>query len=191
MEPKIEMGPPRPEKPKGLYHASSNKEVTEFEPRAESYRDPEEGPVVFATPDKAFASMFIVPTDGSWVEIVTFDNVNCIAVADEERFKKLDKGGSIYSLPNDQFECDINKSKNECEWTSRDTVKPEDQLDYDLGLDAMIENGVQVYFVDQATFEKIQQSDDLGLEILKSLKSENQKSGKNVKKLPEQLNAPH
>lgn len=44
----------------------------------------------------------------------------------------------------------------------------------------MIENGVQVYFVDKPTFKKIQGAEDHGLSILKTLESENQRRGKNV-----------
>jgi hypothetical protein len=36
-------------KPQYLYHASSNKDIKIFEPRAESARHPKEGPKVFAT----------------------------------------------------------------------------------------------------------------------------------------------
>lgn len=45
-------------RPKILYHASPNRSINVFEPRREKVRDPEEGPVVFATPDKALASAF-------------------------------------------------------------------------------------------------------------------------------------
>ena len=44
----------------------------------------------------------------------------------------------------------------------------------------MLENKVQVYFIDQETYKKIQESDDDGLSILKNLESENQKTGINV-----------
>jgi len=49
----------------------------------------------------------------------------------------------------------------------------------------MIENGVQVYFVDQATFSELKKAPDHGLSILKKLESENQKRGQNVTQLHE------
>jgi len=52
-------------KPSVLYHASQNRNVELFEPRAKSYRDRKEGPVVFGTPELPFATMFIVDSDDS------------------------------------------------------------------------------------------------------------------------------
>jgi len=45
----------------------------------------------------------------------------------------------------------------------------------------MIENGVQVYFVDGETHRKIRASKDHGLSIYRELESENQKRGVNIK----------
>ena len=101
------------EKPPFLYHASANRDVKEFEPRVESYRDVDEGPVVFASPDKAYASMFIVPEiDDSWCQIATHEGVATIVISDEKRFKELDRGGVIYSLPPDEFENDLTKNQS-------------------------------------------------------------------------------
>lgn len=168
------------EKPKFLYHGSPNREIEEFEPRAETFRDIDEGPKIFATPDKAYASMFIVPVDDRWAQIATFEGVNCIVISDKERFEELDHGSSIYTFSSETFNTDPEKSKTGREWTSDRNVKPIDKTVYESGLEAMIENGVQVYFVDKSTFEKIQRAEDYGLSILKRLKSENKRRGKNV-----------
>ncbi len=162
---------PEIEKPSVLYHASRSKNVTEFEPRAETVRIPEEGPLVFGTPDVAYASCFIVPTADSWTQVSVFDNsLHVMIISDQKRFKKLDKGGSIYFLPSDSFETDPEKSPSAREWTSKNPVKPSDKKDYKSGLQAMLENGVEVYFVEKETFDRIQKSDDHGLKILKTLK---------------------
>lgn len=55
-------------KPAALYHASGNRDIEEFEPRNRHTRDRSEGPVVFGTPDKAVASMFLVHDDDRWSE---------------------------------------------------------------------------------------------------------------------------
>lgn len=47
------------EKPPFLYHGSAHRDIEELEPRANSYRDLEEGNVVFATPDLAMATIFM------------------------------------------------------------------------------------------------------------------------------------
>jgi len=129
------------EKPKVLYHASSNKIIEKFDPRAESYRDPDEGPVVFAIPDQAYASMFIVPVDDKWSRISIFNDVHAIIISDKERFQKLDKGGAIYSLSSDTFNSDPQKNEPEHEWTSKESVKPSNKTIYENGLEEMIENG--------------------------------------------------
>ena len=68
----------------------------------------------------------------------------------------------------------------EFEWISRQSIKPTEKVVYESALDAMIDNGVQVYFVDKETFEKIKESEDHGVGIIKTLESENQKRGVNI-----------
>jgi hypothetical protein len=168
------------EKPAILYHASQNREIEEFEPHKETYRDPNEGPVIFATPDKAYASCFLVPkaTD-SWCQKSIFTNpedgksIYVMIISDKDRYIKSDRCGAIYSLPNDTFETDLTKSMKSREWTSRETVKPNGKTEYESGLEAMLENKVQVYFTDRETFNKIRKSDDHGFSIIQTLKPEN------------------
>lgn len=53
-----------PEQPSAsLFYASSNKEMESLEPRQENLKNIKEGQAVFATPDKAYASMFLVPVN--------------------------------------------------------------------------------------------------------------------------------
>lgn len=166
-------------KPQFLYHASPNTKITTFEPRAQSVRDETEGPKVFATPDHAYATMHMVPVDDSWTQITTFDGVHYIVISDEQRFHDLDKGGAIYSLPSTAFENDPQKSETGREWTSKTAVSPTNKDAYQSGLEAMIANGVRVYFVDRPMFEKIQTAQNCGYDILQTLESENQKREKN------------
>lgn len=168
-------------KPAVLYHSSPNTEIGEFEPRSDKVRDPNEGPRIFATPDKALASAFIVPTDGSWVNIGRFNEVPYIIISDEQRFKDSDKGGAIYHLPSNTFETDLNKGMKSSEWTSRVPVKPIDKDIYKSGLEAMLSLGVQVYFVDTDTLHRINESADHGYSIVNTLPSENQKLNINPK----------
>ena len=155
-----------------MFHASSDRKISEFLPKAESVRDENEGPVVFATPDEIYASCFIVPTDDSWSQISRFDGAQTFICSDRKKFMQLDKGGSIYSLASETFVTDPEKSRGTREWTSEEKVKPVDKKDYESGLQAMIEHGVKVYFVDAETFKKINEAEDHGLEILKTLTPE-------------------
>ena len=171
-------------KPKLLYHASQNRNLSILEPRADKVRDPEEGSVVFATPDKVMASVFIVPTDDSWTNSGLFGGVNYFVCGDEEKFIKLDRGGAIYTLPSTTFINDPNKGLGKREWTSKRPVKPINKEEFDLGLEAMIEMGVQVYFISKEKFQELKRSSDHGNKILRESVSENHKRNKNIRELP-------
>jgi hypothetical protein len=160
---------PKPEKPPVLFHASSNPDIDIFEPRIRKVRDPNEGPRVFATPSRAMASIFLVETDDSWAQSGAMDDTPYIVISDEERFKKLDKGGVIYSLPNKTFENDPEKGLRELEWTSAEPVTPTNKEFVRSALEDMVKNGVKVYFVDKATFQKIQHSSDHGKSVIDNL----------------------
>jgi hypothetical protein len=161
-------------RPAALYHASRSTEIEEFEPRAESVRDKEEGPMVFASPDKAFATCFLVPTDDSWAKIGRYSEHGKrgpwhVVVSDRERFEALDHGGAIYALPSESFSTDPDKGVGVTEWTSPVAVRPIAKEIIPSGLQAMLEAGVQVYFVDRETFERIKHSDDHGKAIVDGL----------------------
>ena len=170
------------EKPKTLYHGSSNKQIERFEPRAERTRDASEGPKVFATPDKRMASIFIVGTDDSWANSGTYNDVPFLVIGDRERFQKLDQGGVIYHLPSDSFETEPDKGLGKLEWTSGEPVTPSHKEQQHSAIDAMLEHGVQVYFVDPETYEKWRTAPDHGFTIVKSLVSENQR--RNIHPIP-------
>jgi len=78
------------------------------------------------------------------------------------------------------FTIDPRFAKSTKEWTSKVPVKPLSKTEYQSGLEAMLGVGVQVYFVDKNIFRKIKNSEDHGYSILRTLKSENQKEGRNV-----------
>ena len=178
--------------PKILYHGSSNPNLEEIKPNP-STRDPKEGKVVFGAKDLAFATMFLVPNDDTWTAKGRFLDKYFIIISDEKRFRELDKGGAIYAIPGDKFQCDLEKGLGRYEWTTKEPVKPikDKTIIYKSALDAMIENGVEVYFVNKKTFEDIKnikkEANELEdpdfsifhhfhiLKILCSLKSENQK----------------
>lgn len=89
----------------------------------------------------------------------------------------------MYAFPSDTFEYDPHKGMGDKEWTSRKSVKPLSEVRYASALDAMIENGVQVYFVDKKTFEDVGSSDNHGYTILTGLTSENERNNRNVRSL--------
>ena len=160
---------PKFEKPAILYHASRTGDIEAFEPRARSVRDRNEGPRVFASPSRAMVSMFLVKCDDSWVQKGAFDGVPYMIISDEARFRSLDKGSYLYSLPSDTFETDPQKGLREFEWTSAVSVKPIGREFIPSALADMIKQGVKVYFVDRDTFQKIDTAADHGKSIIDAL----------------------
>lgn len=163
--------------PKVLYHSSPNINIDIFEPRKEKIRDPEEGPVVFATPDKALAAAFLVRTDGSWVKIGRFSDGKTqtpwhLVTKNKRRFRRRDKGGAIYHLPTTGFNCDPKKGMGDMEWTNKNSVKPIKKEVFTSGEQAMKDLGVNLYFVDRKTFKAINESVDHGRSIILGLKAE-------------------
>lgn len=166
-----------------LYHASENTDIEILEPKAITFRDKNEGPVVFATPDKAYASMFLTPTDDSWTIKSGYkfneddEKLWITIIGDEKRFRENDKGGAIYTLPKDTF---LAEPKRNSEWVSKTSVKPLKKDIYTNSLDAMIDNNVIVYFVSPEKLEEIKKishdsSERFG--VLKELESENERRG--------------
>ncbi len=169
--------PPETLNPSALYHSSAHRDIESLEPRAESIRDPQEGPVVFATPDKAYAAMFIVPAGDSWTARGRFSTEDDhgpwhMVINGRERFSEADKGGAIYSLPVDQFKSDLHRNMAGTEWASATPVKPTTKEEYNSGLVAMKALGVKVYFVDDPTFRSIRESPDHGHDIISQLVAE-------------------
>ncbi len=179
----------KPKIPEILYHGSRFSGLKKINPKAESIRDSEEGLVVFATSDKAFATMFLGPrADDSWSTKGSFGKTYYTLITDEERYHKEDKGGVIYSLPGKQFYQNLDIGMK-TEYVSKEEIEPIKEEDYASALEAMILNEVQVFFVDGETLDKfkkaIKKSAKEGLEealkILESLESENQKTGRNIR----------
>jgi hypothetical protein len=139
-------------KPEILYSASQNRNINIFEPRENSIRDPNEGPVVFATPDKAYASMFIIPSNDSWTNKGQYQGQYYQVISDEKRYKNLDKGGAIYTFKSDDFETDLTKGMRNKEWISKKPVKPINKEIYESGLGAMKQLGVKIFFVNPDIF---------------------------------------
>ncbi len=171
-------------KPTVLYHASQNRNLEVLEPRAESIRHPDEGPVVFATTEKPY--QFLVPSGDDWTKKVKFNEVSVHIISDRKRYEEADKGGAIYYLDPTTFSNEYPKyGGSRGEWTSKVAIKPFKKEEYESGLQAQLENGVQIFFVDKETFDQIVKAPDHGKGILKSLDSENSIRGINPKEIPD------
>jgi len=173
------------EKPEVLYISAQTRGIKELVPMSGRNRGGDEGAVIFSTPDKALASVFLIEGhNDNWMQIGYFSNIPYVTICmDREDFIKRDKGGVTYTVPSDTFDYNPNLGMGDKEWTSREPVKPLAEVFYPSALDTMIENGVNVYFVDKKAFDDMNEADDYGLSILLSLTSENQRRGKVIKPL--------
>lgn len=163
------------EKPSVLYIAAQTSGLQELTPGEGRNRGEDEGAVIFATPNKELASIFLVEDhNDNWMQIGYFSGVPYVAICmSKDEFLERDHGGTMYEVPSDTFNFDPNLGMGDKEWTSREPVRPISETNFPSALDAMIENGVNVYFVDQATFDAMNNADDHGFSILLSLTSEN------------------
>ena len=102
-----------------------------------------------------------------------------MVIRDKKHFMRRDKGGSIYKFNSESFASHPHRGMGEDEWVSKDPVTPVEKNDVESALEAMIENGVQVFFVDKKTFNSIKHDAD-SFDIIRTLESENKRRGKNV-----------
>jgi hypothetical protein len=182
---KVENKPEKKEKPETLFIGTQAKGIKEFTPGKGKHRDENEGAVIFSTPDRALASVFMMKDhNDSWTKIGYYRDILVVVICmDRDKYIKKDNGGVIYEVPSEKFDYDPHKGMGEKEYTSREPVKPIDETSYPSSLDTMIDNGVQVYFVDEKTFKDIWAAEDYGKEIIYGLTSENKRRGKNIRTL--------
>lgn len=176
------------ERPVKLYHASPSIDIDVLEPRNKTIRHPDEGPVVFAAPDKASAVSHLFESSDRWTQMGRINGVLfTLIAADRDVFIQQDKGGVVYELPTDSFYSDPTKGRSN-EWVSKTAVRPSSKEPYPSALDAMLSNGVQVYFTDEATLKRFQAARDSEeqINILTSIPSENQSRHLNVKTYTEE-----
>ena len=195
-------------KPKVLFHGSVNRTIDEFKPRSIGVRHPKEGSVIFATPHIEYAATFMKPSHWSDVlcKIGSFgDGPIYFICSNKEKFLKEDRGGAIYCLPSESFYFDLyfdKISKKQWltmknhedfgplrDWVSKKAVKPLFKFEFASTFKTMIDLGVQVFFVDDATWkivdaaQKNRQDRSAFRKVVMTLVSENKKSGINYEPL--------
>lgn len=171
------------DKPEFVYHGSPRGDIEEFIPRISLGSGEAYGTQVYASNDLATASMFMADVGKPW----STGDVNGILYAiiplTKEEFIQRDKGGFIYKLSGETFTSDPQRGMGEKEWASPVSVKPIEVRKIDSVLDAIVENGVQVYFVTDEQYGDMQSSEEPKWKSLLKLRSENQVRGVNIKSL--------
>ncbi len=142
-----------------LYNASLHKDLELIEPQRTLSRptytgkDKYIGDYVFATKDKRLAAMYLA-TKGLATLLETEAEFSYIVIcSDQAGYIANDKGGAIYELPTDKFSETPQEGLTEYELVSADPIKPLGKIVYEKSLDAMLEHGITVYFVNQKTFD--------------------------------------
>jgi len=159
-------------RPKVLFHSSGSGNVEIFEPRAEKKRHPDDPPQIFGSPSEAVCSMFLIPTDDSFVRSGSYDSCKSwtYIIGDFEKFKSLDKGGWIYALPATNFNVSPNEGLGLFEWTSNKNVPVENKKYFPSGLQAMLDYDIKIYVVDKALFKRFNSEEEDHIQLLQTLK---------------------
>lgn len=156
-------------KPDVLYHASVNNDIAVLDPKTSEERLSHYGNLLFATPYKALAAMFLAPKTQA-LEVTKFgDTFALVAASSAEEFIEKDLGGTIYTLPSDSFATHQDLTMQDTEYVTKESVTPIDKEVYATALDAMRRSGVRVYFVEASVLKDIRSADDHGLKILSEL----------------------
>ncbi|MFN7160132.1 MAG: hypothetical protein ACK4NC_00805 [Candidatus Gracilibacteria bacterium] len=171
-------------KPFKLYYASTERGLVSIIPSSLRNRDEKEGDIVSATPSKAFAAAFLFQQGkDSCLSGCFGDMVYFVYKGTKKEFMSLDKGGVLYEVSSDNFKCDPKFGLGLMEWVSDKPVTPLKSVAVDSILEEMIQQYVQVYFVDEETFSLCSTSQDHGRKMLDEMTSENKKRNKNVRSL--------
>lgn len=165
-------------RPEFLYRGTPNRNAQQFIPK----ETVGSRVVVTATAHKEAATQFVVPNEELPIKMVCIEGIYYYLCADKEAFLRLDKGGAIHTVsvtgfePVPQIGADI--------WINPNPVTSISYEEVSSGLEAMIDAGVQVYFVSPEVLQKFKTFSNERREILQGLISENMRLKKNVKNLP-------
>lgn len=168
-------------KPQELYHGSNSNIDGLLRPILET-SSPDHihtKPAVFATERMDLAALFMCPT--TILHSIGFEqDISYMCVwGTVAEFMKKDSTGFIYVLPPDTFE----KVGKGYEWQSFIDVMPISVKIFPKSLLGMIDNGVQVYFINNnSMFDQIVENKNHRALILKKLGSENERLNKNIRK---------
>jgi hypothetical protein len=173
------------ERPAYVFHGSPRGDIAEFTPRVSHGSGEAYGPQVYASDDLATAAMFTANVGRSWSTGSVGGTLYAVIPMSREEFLGRDGGGYIYRLPGETFSTERGRGMGDREWASPVAVTPVDVTYVPSSLDAMVESGVQVYFVTPELYEQMRGSDQPNWMYLKDVESENQRRGMNVRELGE------
>lgn len=139
---------------KVLYHASPHTNLSVIKPKHTLSKDKYIGDYVFATADHRLATMYLA-TKGVATLMNTDKGLWIAICCNEAKYLNQDRGGAIYELPADTFSETPQRGLSDYELVSKAPVKPINKTINKKSLDAMLDLGINIYFVDALTFEKL------------------------------------
>ena len=167
-------------KPEKLYHGSSFRIEGLLKPVLQRATEDHihQQPSVFGTERADVAGLFMFPPD-ILTSIGFEQDIAYICIwGTLEEFIPKNTSGFLYTLSSATFE----KVGKEYEWQSFEPATPIEVKEFPQSIAGMMSLGIQVYFInDDILFDKIVADKNNRTPILKSLISENQKLGINIK----------
>jgi hypothetical protein len=113
------------------------------------------GDFVFATENKRLALMYLAPKGFSTLMNPKLPNPNIVVCGEAENVIKKDKGGSLYVLDGKSFRETPQEGLSDYEMVSLKPVVPLEEIDYPGVINALLEEGISVYFTDESTFNSL------------------------------------
>ena len=153
------------DRPEFLFRGTPRKDVDLFVPKETVSFIPTK--VVSASSERIVATKFIVPTENLPVALGAIKDMHYYLCADEQAFRRADRGGAIYTLPSVGFT--YSPEVGYAAWTNPNPVRPLSKEEIPSALKAMISAGVYVYFVYPEILVQFKQQKDLRFQLLQSL----------------------
>ena len=134
-----------------LYHATSNPDLTELEPRECEAMNGERGSFVFAAADFTGAHAYALKTPEMlcthYMSGFPDKSVHVCIIRDREKFLSRNVTGAIYELPIEQFRrLYFDSGEASYEWVSQTLVKLDPEKATKVTLESAMAQGIQVFF---------------------------------------------
>lgn len=173
--------------PQFLYHASTVKGLKLLTPRL-THKSPT--PQLFAGNNPEWVIPFLIKGGNEWCRLGAFANANgdiirYVQVSNRDEYQKNDIGGAVYRLSGKDFSSNLGTFPRAVpvEWVCSKPIVPLDSVEFDSAIKAMLELGVQLFYISQAQLDEHDKRPDEGWKKLLSIESENQKHNIGIRDL--------
>lgn len=164
-------------RPRFVYHGSPIGDIKVFVPRVSHGTGEKYGALVYAAPDEATASIFMLSVQGHWSAGRTEKGAYVVIPQDRDEFLASTRPGYLYVLSADTFSTQEGRGMGDYEWASTEPVKPIRKIRYNNPLDELLRQGVLVYFVDKDTYKDVVAAGDKAVDVLRGARTENERRG--------------